>query len=455
MAVSRDNHEFDASSSTWMLNKDVTIDVDDVLDLLATPLQEPYRRIMKFHAENFAPWYCFNIHIRVRQFLEIMEAEDFSETALRNYRVQLGRADEWMLGGIRAFLRRWHDQGYPGVSDEVVAWLRSVKLKGNVKGRAVLSMDPNDGPFDDQELEAILKAAPQEFERGRIDLATLAFTLLLSFTGRRPGQLSLLRVGDINRTVTTDGRRIDVVRIPRSKQRGQPPRAQFKNFWLEPSVDRVLKAQRDVVIEMVHALVGELPGNIIAELPLFPNWAILAECRSVEKLERALRSDALHVRTNAMRSSLGKIRALSLRTGRQLRIAPRRFRYTVGTRAAREGYGALVIAELLDHSDTQSAQIYTRDHPNFREKLDEAVGQQLAPLARAFAGKVVDRETDARHGHDPGMRIGTREQKVGTCGSGGKCGAERWPATRACISRHGSTRRTTRCWSGCSIAGTN
>ena len=105
-------------------------------------------------------------------------------------------------------------------------------------------------------------------------------------------------------------------------------------------------------------------------------------------------------------------------------IEAQRFRYTVGTRAAREGYGAMVIAELLDHSDLQNARVYTRDHPNFRQKIDEAVGQQLAPLARAFAGRVVDRESDARHGNDPSMRVGTREQKVGTCGSRGFCGAE-------------------------------
>ena len=84
----------------------------------------------------------------------------------------------------------------------------------------------------------------------------------------------------------------------------------------------------------------------------------------------------------------------------------------------------MVIAELLDHSDLQNARVYTRDHPNFRRKIDEAVGQQLAPLARAFAGTVVDREGDARHGNDPSMRVGRRQQKVGTCGSRGWCGAE-------------------------------
>ena len=425
MAVSRDNHEFDPATDAWMLNKDVTIELDEVLDLLAAPLKEAYRKVMKFHAENYSSWYCFNIHMRVRKFLEIMSAEEFSATALRNYRTSLAREHEWKLGGIRAFLLRWHDQGYPGVSDEAVEWLKSVRLKGNAKGRAVLSMDPHVGPFDDQELAAILAAAPQQYERARISLATLTLTLLLSYTGRRPGQLSLLRIGDFSQTTTSDGRRIDIVRIPRSKQRGKTPRAEFKAFWLAPDVYRALKTQRDAVTEKAQTgRLGALPGNITAELPLFPNWNKFDQVRSVEELEEALRNDALHVSLNAIGAGLKKIHVLSARTGKRLHITPRRFRYTLGTRAAREGYGAMVIAELLDHSDVQNSWVYTRDHPNFRRKLDEAVEQQLVPLARAYAGKVVDTEVDARHGNDPSMRIGTREQKVGTCGSRGFCGAE-------------------------------
>ena len=424
MAVSMDNREFDPAWDTWTLSKEVTIDLDEVISLLAWPVQESYREVMKYHAENYSSYYCQNIHRGVRKFLKDMDAEEFSATALRNYRKGLSRDEEYRLGTTRAFLLRWHDQGYPGVSDETFEWLGSVRLKGNEKGRAILSMDPRDGPFDDQELAAILTAAPQEYERGRIELATLACTLLLSYTGRRPMQLSLLRIGDFSQTMTGDGRRIDVVHIPRAKQRGQAPRAELKHFWLAPDVYRLLKTQRDAVIEQAEARLGKLPGSLTEELPLFPNWNKFGEVRSVEQLRHALRNDALHVPTKDIQKDLKKIRVVSARTGRRLHITPQRFRYTLGTRAAREGYGAMVIAELLDHSDMQNAWIYTRDHPNFRQKIDEAVGQQLAPLARAFAGRAVDRESDARHGNDPGMRIGTREQKVGTCGSRGFCGAE-------------------------------
>ena len=424
VAVSVANHEFDPEWDTWTLSKEVTLDFDEIVSLLAAPLRGSYRKVMKYYAENHSAKYCQSIHGGIQKFLKDMGTEEFSATALRNYRKGLGGDNEYQLGTIRAFLLRWHDQGYPGVSDEAFEWLESVRLKGNEKGRAVLSMDPCDGPFNGQELAAILTAAPQEYEREKIDLATLACTLLLSYTGRRPIQLSLLRIGDFSQTMTRDGRRIDIVHIPRAKQRGRAPRAEFKYFWLAPDVCRVLRTQRDAVIKQAEARLGKLPGSLTKELPLFPNWNKFGKVRTVDELRHALRNDALHVPTRDIRDNLKKIRVVSARTGRRLHITPKRFRYTLGTRAAREGYGAMVIAELLDHSDVQNSWVYTRDHPNFRQKIDQAVGEQLAPLARAFAGRVVDRESDARHANDPGMRVGTSERKVGTCGSRGFCGAE-------------------------------
>ena len=424
LVVSRDNYEFDPGASRWRLNKEVVINVDLVLARLAAPLRAPYRRLLQFFAEHYSAAYCVGIHQGIEKFLADTGADAFSAPSLRSYRARLGREYEWRLGTIRAFLIRWHEQGYPGVSREVVDFLSSLTLRGNPKGGPVLSLDPDKGPFDDQELEAILHAAPQCYEQGRIDLDTLTTTLLLVHTGRRPGQLTLLRIGDLQQTRASDGRRIDIVQIPRSKQRGRRPRAQFKAFWLAPDLCRVLTAQRNAVIERVQAHLGELPAHLIAALPLFPNWRNIQPIDSPEALEEALCNDGLHTTTAVLRAGLAKLAVLSGRTGRKLHITPRRFRYTLGTRAAREGYGAMVIAELLDHSDGQNACVYTRDHPNFRQKIDRAVGQQLAPLARAFAGELVDTEAQARHGHDPSMRVGTRETKVGTCASAGFCGAQ-------------------------------
>jgi hypothetical protein len=95
----------------------------------------------------------------------------------------------------------------------------------------------------------------------------------------------------------------------------------------------------------------------------------------------------------------------------------------MATRAAREGYGALIIAELLDHSDTQNAVVYTENVPEHVYALNEAVGSQLAPLARVFQGQIVDSERDAIRGDDLASRVRSPDGKaVGNCGQNGFCG---------------------------------
>ena len=422
--VSLSGRQVDPMSSTWVLSKDITLAVGATVVRLAPALRDPYRRVMTFYAKNRAPSSCKNIETCLHHFLDETGHRTFSRTQLKNYRARLGRHTEWKLATLRGFLQRWHRQGYPGVSDAVVAYLALLRLKGNEKGTSVLSRDPRRGPFDDQELEAILAAAPQQFERGEIDLTTLFFVLLLAHTGHRPGQLSMLRTGDVQRSVTVDGRQIDVLRIPRAKQRASKPRSKFRNFWLPPDVRRLLEAQRSEVIAALTAQLGELPADVASDLPFFLSPVAARSLCSVGDLREALRSDLPHLSTAALRQRLAKISVVSVRTGGPLHLTPSRFRYTLGTRAAREGYGAFVIAELLDHSDTQQVEVYTRDHPNFRIKIDAAVGQHLVPLARLFSGTVVDTEARARNGADPAMRVGMREQKVGTCGTNGFCGAE-------------------------------
>lgn len=421
--LSRDGYEFDAGASRWTLNKEVKINLDRVLERLAPSLRAGYRAVLTYYARNYSPAYCHGIHNGVREFLRLIDADGFCEPVLRSYRARLTAETEWRLGFIRPFLRRWHDLGYEGVSTEAVEYLASLKLRGNRKGAAVLSLDPDEGPYDDQELAAILDAAAQAYEQGRIDLPTLVFALLLAHTGRRPGQLSMLRAGDLEPTATSEHSGY-AVRVPRSKQRGCTPRSRFKPVALPPDVFGALVLQRDALVERTETRLGTPPATVRAELPLFPRRGRLDRIGSVEELAAALRNDNLHASNSVLRAGLAKIEAWSARTGRRIRITPRRLRYTIATRASREGHGPLVIAEILDHNDVQHVGVYTRTHSNFRQKIDEAVGRQLAPLAAAYMGNVVDGEECARHGDDPSMRVGSRETKVGNCGSLGFCGAQ-------------------------------
>ncbi len=83
----------------------------------------------------------------------------------------------------------------------------------------------------------------------------------------------------------------------------------------------------------------------------------------------------------------------------------------------------MVIAELLDHADTQNAGVYIENIPEHVENLDKAVGHQLARYAQAFAGVIVDNEVNAKRGNDLSSRIKNNGEGIGTCGSYSFCGA--------------------------------
>jgi len=115
---------------------------------------------------------------------------------------------------------------------------------------------------------------------------------------------------------------------------------------------------------------------------------------------------------------------VSERTGFPLHIMPVRFRRTIGTRAAEEGHPPLVIAKLLDHSDTQNVMVYSANSPAVLERIDRALAMELAPLAQAFAGKLVDGSDGPKNPSKKiiDLRIDRSGDAMGECGQHSFCG---------------------------------
>lgn len=128
--------------------------------------------------------------------------------------------------------------------------------------------------------------------------------------------------------------------------------------------------------------------------------------------------------TGRLERTVARLEVPSERTRKSLHVFPLRLRRTVATRAAREGLGTVVIAELLDHTDDQNARVYTENVPEHVAAIDAAVASQLAPIVQAFSGMLVDKEAEALRGNDIASRIRCDSgSNVGTCGSFGFCGA--------------------------------
>lgn len=418
---SREGYLVHFSSDRWELSKDIVIPVSG----LSPFLQErdySFRRVLEFYARTASPTHAKNIFNRALHYCQQMQGSElFSVASLISYRSTLNKKTEWYMGALRVAIRQWSRLGYPGISDEVMKLLDKWVIKGNEKGFAVQSMCPESGPLTDIELQGVVAGVVDAFTVRHLSLEDTCLSMILAMTGRRPGQIAALKIKDLV-FIDQGGYWIN---FPRAKQRNMPWRSSFNRFAIVEDLWVLLqqqaKAVKDAFCEQGG---GSTSKGLEQELPLFPVTHTLDGHSDVDALPC---SDRLHIPNAnvyvAMLRVAKTISVISERTGAPVALNPNRFRYTLGTNLAREGRGELIIAEALDHSDTNNVGVYVKNIPDIVERIDKAVALQLAPYAQAFRGVLVESESKARQGDDPRSRISTGRSNVGTCGSYGFCGA--------------------------------
>lgn len=419
---SRQGYFVDFNSPRWVLSKDVGVQVETIEEFLDVGLLHGFKRVLCYFAKSHSPSHVVNMFDRCKAYLvSTIGQNPFSVASLISYYSTLNEKTEWYMGVIRVFLRQWSRLGYQGLPEGVMTLLDKWVIKGNEKGFVVQSMCPESGPLTDIEMEGVVVAIIEALSARRLTLEDASCALLLAMTGRRPIQITGLKVKDLLGLSTGKY----WINFPRAKQRAQSWRSEFNEFAIVEDIYLLLQQQATAVEERFAELIGErVPAKLIGYLPLFP---VLDNVSPGMDLRERLAGDSLHAPTNRlnriMRRVADTVAVISERTGAPVALNPSRFRYTLGTNLAREGRGELIIAEALDHSDTQNVGVYVKNIPDIVERIDKAVALQLAPYAQAFRGVLVESESKARRGDDPRSRISTGRSNVGTCGSYGFCGA--------------------------------
>lgn len=323
-----------------------------------------------------------------------------SASALMDYRSLLAREQLHYLGHVAAFLKFWVACAYPGVDRDVLQFFGSIKIPGNVKGAAVRAQHPTKGPFTDLELQSITLAAREACGEGRVSRQDFAILLTLAATGCRPGQVSMLACGDLVPPIR--GSSSARLLVPSLKKRTR------KRLTRERVVPRELA---DLLTELVkeRSRDGRFRGIPVDRRPIFA-----VEAASFASLENA------HIGTRGVCRTLKRIqnalRLRSARTGAPLRLAPRRFRSTLGTRAADAGHPPVLIAHLLDHTDLQHVGVYVESRGSIQDRMDAALHGRAEPLAGLFTGTVVADEAKSGVAEAPSRRIAAAVgSDVGTC----------------------------------------
>lgn len=385
-------------------------------------LKDGFKQALAWQIRSMSPSHAINMHVKTKHLFKflidkfsVLPAE-ISEEHLISYAVDPMVIKNGYLSGLSGFLKRWHELGYPGVSKGAVDFLHSIRLRGNEKGTAVRTMDPLLGPLTVMETGVLLDALSDAFRDRKISTQDFLLAWLLIALGMRPVQYAVLKVCDLKVLQTQGGDETFMLSIPRAKQQGVVDmRSVTKNRAILPEVGKLMLLHIKEVKQRFSGLLDDLE-----QAPMFP--AMSAQ-RTASGYEFHNGSTAL---ANRVKQVLGSLNAHSHRTGESIHITATRFRRTIGTRAAEEGHGALVIAEIMDHTDTQNVGVYIEATPAIIERIDRAIAMQMAPLAQAFAGKLIKSENEATRGSDPSsriidLRIDRSGQAMGSCGQHSHC----------------------------------
>jgi len=428
-AISLNGYEFDMESDRWILNKDICVNLEFIF-YFDTSIQEDILSTLVYFAEQRSASYTSSLQQALNRYQKDTGALVFSELGLLSFKSTLGKKGEPILACLRTFLKQMHAFGYNSLDDTCLELINGWKLSGGERGIPVLSLCPKDGPFSDYEFEAILDGLDNHYAAKRITNEEYMVAQLFAATGRRPIQIAAIKVGDLRVDYQLLGEPTYILNIPRAKVRGRGFRAKFTDYALAEHIAQVVNKHIEHITNMVaRNLKRQLTQEEKQLLPLFPNFdelTILDELNTSKSIE-LLHMDVFHIQrkklSNILVKTINSLNIISERTKGKIHVHAYRFRYTLGTRAARENCGVLTIATLLDQSDTQHAGVYVQNHPDHAATISAIMNGPLLMYANAFQGKIVLDEDEVLNILPNAQRIRADDSpsNIGSCGTNASC----------------------------------
>lgn len=417
-ATTRDGFKFDPRPDLWRLSSLQTRSI--IYDFAKVPvLSRALTHFLKLTVldvlEKQSVSHAQNLWGRFLAFYRMTFSEGGTERAiidiadLMNYRATLRPSTDWKLGSVRVLLKRAIALGYPVVTDEAFDYLCHAVIPQNPKGTHVRTLDPGRGAFTTLELQRLNAALNDGYVDDRVDLADYTLCHLMLAYGMRARQIAAMKESDLIAIQGADGTRIFTVRIPRAKQRG----ALAREYFTVRACDRRLGELVERMISSNSSFKSKNTDGQILDWPLF----MVSRRGEVPGFAHHRTATELSARIQQIFERLVPLHA-----------NPKRFRHTLAKRAHDDGADIYVIAQLLDHSDTQSAGVYTEGSPDIVDRLNRSMVMELAPVAMAFAGVLISRpniDTEqagpARRIHDRALPGGNGSTPLGNCGRHGFC----------------------------------
>ncbi|EDJ1207456.1 site-specific integrase [Salmonella enterica] len=385
-------YKFSISEPIWILDKNIKLNMNLILNELDISHHVYFLKTLSCFATTRSSFYTKKMFYAFYDFVTNSKKGLISDLNLVNYHALTLKTKPDYIDSLRVFLKKWFDMEYPGVTVEHVKILYKGKVKRRKKGEMVKIMDLNKGPMLESDIINFNEGAMLLYEKGVITIAELTMVLLTSYTGRRPIQTSHLKLKDIL-SLFGENRNEIALNYPRAKHSGAF-RTEFSKLKIVEDINDLMVILSNYNINVAEqVLCREMTDKEIIELPLFIDFDALNQISNSDDLYKLLLTDFFHIKDELITRVIKKVKNKLNSLQYAEVINARRFRYSLGTRAAQEGYGMFVIAELLDHRSIKHVGCYVQNVPEYAEKIDEVMTKSLLNYAKAFNGELVHLNT--------------------------------------------------------------
>ena len=378
---SRDGYAFDENENFWRISKDNTINFSQPILNINKKTLDGFRKTLAIYAEKYSSYHVSHMYQQFQRLVISTNLEIIDEPIILDWKNKLGKEHEWYLGA-----------------------------------------------FTENEILALMAELARLWREELISFETYAYIHLLQTTARRPIQIRHLKFEDLRKEIS-QGTWNYFLNIPSAKKRGILFRETFKKLAITEDLYLILLNFMEYQYKKLLSLVDEtFISGYKMKLPVFIDWSCLKKNIKNRNFDLSLlNKDIFHysassLEQNALRKFCIHQKAVSERTGEIIHVNARRFRHTRGTNLGRKGVGATIIAELLDHTDTQNVKVYTENTADTVQYIDRVIGAEMGKLAQAFTGKIISNLNESERGYDPTSLITNNGiDTIGACGTNDFC----------------------------------
>ncbi|WP_420390529.1 site-specific integrase [Marinobacter sp.] len=340
------------------------------------------------------------------------------------------------FSNLASFIAFWYDcesvEQRP--SQPLIEAYQTLPRKKNSSNDAVLSLDPEQGPFTQVEQDALHQWIHEQFCHGHLAPEQYLYLRMLMIYGQRGGQVRMMVFGDF--TKTDQGCK---VRWYWAKQKDDEGgwRTQSETFSLDEDLYNTVQAYKAMVLAQLWQTYPDRADwdKAIENVPIFRrkmdngaeiiqrvNPPVLLDSPLQKALEGGPQA-IFHAGSGTVKDWLTRIERMegfpiSPRTHQPLKVTRgHRFKHTLGTDLSNAGLDEWTMARALMHKTTRTVRQYRQVSAELMSLVDAKMSDHLALVVNAFTGNIVADRASAKNGDRADRQI----EDMAVCGANAAC----------------------------------